>query len=105
MTLLRPPLLRDTSISSHYRVMEMNMVDTQSVAADQLKSIIERVERLEEEKKALSDDIKDVLSEAKANGFQTAIIRQIVKLRRKDRDERMEEEAILELYKQALGMA
>lgn len=81
------------------------MVDTQSVAADQLKSIIERVERLEEEKKALSDDIKDVYAEAKANGFDTKVLRNIVRLRKQDRDERMEQEAILELYLQALGMA
>jgi uncharacterized protein (UPF0335 family) len=81
------------------------MVDTQSVAADQLKAIIERIERLEEEKKALADDIKDVYAEAKANGFDTKILRKIISLRKQDRDERMEEEAILELYKQALGMA
>jgi uncharacterized protein (UPF0335 family) len=81
------------------------MDETQSVAADQLKSIIERIERLEEEKKALSDDIKDVYGEAKANGFDTKVLRKIVSLRKQDRDERMEEEAILELYKQALGMA
>lgn len=80
------------------------MDETQSVAADQLKSIIERIERLEEEKKALSDDIKDVYGEAKANGFDTKVLRKIVSLRKQDRDERMEEEAILELYKQALGM-
>ncbi|MCZ8316395.1 DUF2312 domain-containing protein [Phreatobacter sp.] len=81
------------------------MADTQSVAADQLKSIIERIERLEEEKKALSDDIKDVYGEAKANGFDTKVLRKIISLRKQDRDERMEQEAILELYLQALGMA
>ncbi len=87
------------------RPLEPHMVDTQSVAADQLKSIIERIERLEEEKKALSDDIKDVYGEAKANGFDTKVLRKIVSLRKQDRDERMEQEAILELYLQALGMA
>jgi len=81
------------------------MVDTQSVAADQLRSIIERVERLEEEKNALSNDIRDVYAEAKANGFDKRVLKRIVALRRQDRDQRMEEEAILELYKQALGMA
>lgn len=81
------------------------MVDTQSVAADQLKSIIERIERLEEEKKALSDDIRDVYGEAKANGFDTRVLRKIISLRKQDRDERMEQEAILELYLQALNMA
>ncbi len=81
------------------------MVDTQSVAADQLRSIIERIERLHEEKAALSDDVRDVLGEAKANGFDTRVIKKILAMRRQDRDERMEEEAITELYKQALGMA
>ena len=69
-----------------------------------LRSFIERIERLEEEKKTIADDIKDVYAEAKANGFDTKILRKIVSLRKQDRDERMEEEAILELYKQALGM-
>jgi uncharacterized protein (UPF0335 family) len=78
--------------------------NTQSVAADQLKSIIERIERLEEEKKALSDDIKDVYGEAKANGFDTKVLRKLVALRKIDRDERMEQQAIMDLYCQALGM-
>lgn len=81
------------------------MTDIQSVAADQLKQIVERIERLEEEKKALAADIKDVYAEAKANGFDTKALRKIVSLRKQDRDERMEEEAVLELYKQALGLA
>jgi uncharacterized protein (UPF0335 family) len=81
------------------------MVDTESVAADQLKSIVERIERLEEEKKALQDDIKDVYGEAKANGFDVKVLRKIVSLRKLDHDKRLEEEAILELYKQALGLA
>lgn len=80
------------------------MDQTQSVAADQLKSIVERIERLEEEKAALSGDIKDVYAEAKANGFDIKVLRTIISLRKKDRDERMEQEAILDLYKQALGM-
>jgi uncharacterized protein (UPF0335 family) len=76
-----------------------------SIAADQLKAFIERIERLEEEKKALSDDIKDVYGEAKGTGFDTKIIRKIVALRKKDHAERKEEEAIMELYLEALGMA
>jgi uncharacterized protein (UPF0335 family) len=75
-----------------------------SVAADELKAIIERIERLEEEKASLSSDIKDVYAEAKANGFDTKILRKIVTLRKKDHAERKEEEAILELYLEALGM-
>jgi uncharacterized protein (UPF0335 family) len=97
--------IREPCGSLEIRARSIRMVDTQSVAADQLKAIIERVERLEEEKKALSDDIKDVYAEAKANGFDTKVLRKIISLRKQDRDQRMEEEAILELYKQALGMA
>jgi len=75
------------------------------VAADQLKSIIERIERLEEEKAGIAGDIKDVYSEAKANGFDVKVLRKIISLRKKDHAERQEEDAILELYLQALGMA
>ena len=73
-------------------------------AKDQLKSVIERVERLEEEKEALAADIREVYSEAKANGFDTKIIRQVVRLRKLDRADRQEQEAILDLYLSALGM-
>ncbi len=73
-------------------------------AKDQLKAFVERVERLEEEKKALSDDIRDVYAEAKGNGFDVKALRQVVKLRKQDKDERAEQEAILETYLQALGM-
>ena len=73
-------------------------------AKDHLKAFVERVERLEEEKKALSDDIRDVYSEAKANGFDVKALRQVVRLRKQDVDERKEQEAILETYLQALGM-
>ena len=73
-------------------------------AKDQLKSIIERIERLEEEKKAIADDIRDVYAEAKANGFDVKALRMIVRLRKQDADERREQEAILETYMHALGM-
>lgn len=82
-----------------------SQVDPSSVAADQLKSIIERIERLEEEKAGIAGDIKDVYAEAKANGFDPKVLRKIISLRKRDHDERQEEEAILELYLQALGMA
>ena len=75
-----------------------------NVSADQLRLLIERIERLEEEKKGISDDIKDVYAEAKGTGFDTKIMKQIVKLRKKTRDARMEEEALLETYKAALGL-
>jgi uncharacterized protein (UPF0335 family) len=74
-----------------------------SIAADQLKAFIERIERLEDEKKALADDIKEVYAEAKGTGFDTKIMRKIISLRKKDHAERQEEEAIMELYLQALG--
>lgn len=77
---------------------------TTSFARDQLKAIVERVERLEEEKKAISDDIKDVFAEAKANGFDVKALRTIIRLRKQDADERKEHEAILEVYMHALGM-
>lgn len=73
-------------------------------AKDQLKAIIERVERLEEEKKAISDDIRDVFAEAKVNGFDVKALRTIVKMRKQDANERQEQEAILETYLHALGM-
>jgi uncharacterized protein (UPF0335 family) len=80
-------------------------VDPSSVAADQLKSIIERIERLEEEKAGIAGDIKDVYAEAGANGFDVKVLREIVRLRKQDHDERQEHDAVLETYLTALGMA
>ena len=80
------------------------MSDAGGVARDQLRAFVERIERLEEEKKSIADDIKDVYAEAKGNGFDVKIRRQVVRLRKKDKNERMEEEAVLDLYLQALGM-
>lgn len=74
-------------------------------AKDQLKSIVERVERLEEEKAALSGDIKEVYAEAKGHGFDTKIVRQVVRIRKMDTTEREERDALLDLYMSALGMA
>ena len=73
-------------------------------AKDQLKAIIERIERLEEEKKTISDDIRDVYAEGKGNGFDVQALRAIVRLRKQDPNERAEAETILETYMQALGM-
>lgn len=75
-----------------------------NVAADQLRLFIERVERLEEEKKGIADDIRDVYAEAKSNGYDTKTIREIVKLRRMEPHARREREALLDTYKAALGM-
>ncbi|MBN8808501.1 MAG: DUF2312 domain-containing protein [Sphingomonas sp.] len=74
------------------------------VAAEELKLLIERAERLEEEKKGIADDIKDVMAEAKSRGYDTKAIRKIMSIRKKKREEYHEEEAILETYMQALGM-
>lgn len=76
----------------------------QTVAAGQLRAFIERIERLEEEKADIGNDIKEVFAEAKGTGFDTKAIRTIIRLRKKDQAEREEEEAILDLYKNALGM-
>jgi len=75
------------------------------VAAGQLRSLIERIERLEEEKAALAADIREVYAEAKGTGFDTKAMRQIVRLRKLDQSERQEQEALLDLYLHALGMA
>lgn len=80
------------------------MTDAHGIARDQLKSFIERIERMEEEKKTIADDIKDVYGEAKATGFDTKALRKIIALRKQDEQERMEEEAILDTYLIALGM-
>ena len=73
-------------------------------AKDHLKAFVERIERLEEEKRAIADDVRDVYAEAKANGFDSKALRAIVRLRKEDADERREHETIVETYMQALGM-
>jgi uncharacterized protein (UPF0335 family) len=74
------------------------------IAKDHLKAFVERIERLEEEKKTIADDIRDVYAEAKANGFDTKALRVVIRMRKEDADERKEHEAILETYLHALGM-
>jgi len=73
-------------------------------AKDHLKAFVERIERLEEEKKAIADDVRDVYAEAKANGFDIKALRAIVRLRKQDADERREHETLVETYMHALGM-
>ncbi|MCG8593240.1 MAG: DUF2312 domain-containing protein [Kiloniellales bacterium] len=80
------------------------MADVGGIAADRLKSFIERIERLEEEKAALTADIREVYAEAKATGFDTKIMRQVVKLRKMDSNDRQEQEELLDLYKRAVGL-
>ncbi len=75
-----------------------------TIAADELRLLIERIERLEEEKKAIADDVKDVYAEAKARGYDTKTMRAIVRLRRMEAHVRQEADALLETYKAALGL-
>ncbi|ABS13879.1 DUF2312 domain-containing protein [Brucella anthropi] len=84
----------------------MDEIESSAVnaAASELRSIIERVERLEEEKAAIANDVKDVLGEAKGRGYDTKAIKTIIRLRKKDANERLEEETILQTYMAALGM-
>lgn len=80
------------------------MIDT-NPAADELRAFIERYEQLEQERKAISDGMKEVMAEAKGRGYDVKVLRKVIALRKRDRDDIAEEEAILEMYKAALGMA
>ncbi len=80
------------------------MADVGGVAADHLRSFIERIERLEEEKKALADDIKEIFAEAKGTGFDVKAMRAILRLRKMDKADYQEQEYMIDLYKHALGM-
>ena len=99
----RSPIAKETFDACHRRGRTKNKPATR-FAKDQLKAIIERIERLEEEKKATSDDIRDVYAEAKGNGFDAKALRTIVRLRKQDTDERREQQEVLETYMHALGM-
>jgi uncharacterized protein (UPF0335 family) len=110
---MRPAAKRAAFLFNHQFIQEYPMATTAAAvkeapatkfAKDQLKAIIERIERLEEEKKTISDDIRDVYAEAKGNGFDVKALRTIVRLRKQDENERAEQETILETYMQALGM-
>ncbi len=79
-------------------------VEVGGIAADRLRSIVERIERLEEERKALANDIKDIYAEAKSAGFDVKVLRQIISLRKKEPAEVEEQETLLDLYRRALGM-
>ena len=80
------------------------MPDVGGIAGERLRSLIERIERLEEEKRTLSADIKEVYAEAKGTRFDTKIMRQIIRLRKMDKDDLDEQETLLDIYKRALGM-
>jgi uncharacterized protein (UPF0335 family) len=80
------------------------MPNVGGIAGDRLKSFVERIERLDEERKAIAEDIKEVFAEAKGTGFDVKIMRQILKIRKMDKDDLDEQEALLDVYKRALGM-
>lgn len=83
----------------------MTFVRSDSVAQDQLRAFVERIERMDEELKAINDDKKEIYAEAKGNGFDTKVLKKVIQIRRQDPNERMEQEALLDLYLAALGMA
>ena len=93
-----------TTLSRRPKKARSADADVGGIAAQQLRAVVERIERLEEEKKALADDIKEVYAEAKGNGFDTKIMRQVIRLRRMDKDDLDEQESLIDIYKRALGM-
>ncbi len=96
--------LSSASTSIQPEIKEVTMAEVGGIAGDHLRSFIERIERLEEEKAALAADIKDVYAEAKGTGFDVKIMRQLIRLRKMEDHDRTEQEEILDLYKRALGM-
>ncbi|HEY5598798.1 MAG TPA: DUF2312 domain-containing protein [Kiloniellales bacterium] len=80
------------------------MNDVGGIGAERLRSFVERIERLEEEKAALAADIREVYAEAKGNGFDTKVMRQVIRLRKMETTDRQEQEALLDLYKRAVGL-
>ncbi len=94
-----------TALFNNWRRENLSEIGHNSlVAGDQLKALVERVERLEEEKAAIASDVKDIFAEAKANGYDVKIIRKVLRLRKVDAAKRKEEEAMIDLYLNALGM-
>ena len=92
------------AVTAHAMPETGDVSSSEGVAADELRAFIERIERLEEEKAGIAGDIKEVMAELKGRGFDVKAVQTILRLRKKDHSERTEEEAILELYMQALGM-
>ena len=85
-------------------VVEKDQAETGGIAADRLRSIVDRIERLEEEKKALASDIKDIYAEAKSAGFDVKVLRQLIRVRKQEAAEVEEQETMLDVYRRALGM-
>lgn len=100
----KPASLQTTGRAMSQAATKSEDTEVGGIAADRLRSIIERVERLEEEKKALSSDIKDIMAEAKSAGFEVKVIRQILRIRKQEPADVEEQETLLDLYRRALGM-
>jgi len=100
----KPASLQTTGRTMAQAAAKNDDTEVGGIAADRLRSIIERIERLEEEKKALSSDIKDIMAEAKSAGFDVKVIRQVLRIRRQEPAEVEEQETLLDLYRRALGM-
>lgn len=96
--------MSDTNVAGFRQQQDSTANDTGGVSGQRLKAFIERVERLEEEKAGLAEDIKDIMAEAKGTGFDTKTMRKVIRLRKMDKQKRMEEEELLELYKSAIGL-
>lgn len=94
----------DEAKASRQRQADSPDSDVGGIAADRLRSIVDRIERLEQERKALGDDIKDIYSEAKSAGFDVKVVRQIIRLRKQEPADVEEQETLLDLYRRALGM-
>ena len=86
------------------QVVEKSEAKTGGIAADRLRSLVERIERLEEERKALGSDIKDIYAEAKSAGFDTKVLRQLIRIRKQEPADVEEQETLLDVYRRALGM-
>jgi uncharacterized protein (UPF0335 family) len=85
-------------------VVEKDQAETGGIAADRLRSLVDRIERLEEERKALGSDIKDIYAEAKSAGFDVKVLRQLIRVRKQEAAEVEEQETMLDVYRRALGM-
>lgn len=96
--------LEDTDTLDNDVLDEKGAAKTGGIAADRLRSLIERIERLEEERKALGSDIKDIYSEAKSAGFDVTVIRQLIRIRKQEPADVVEQETLLDVYRRALGM-
>lgn len=96
--------MSETNVTDFRKQQDSTANDAGGVSGQRLKAFIERVERLEEEKAALAEDIKDIMAEAKAVGFDTKTMRKIIRLRKMDKEKRREEEELLEMYKSAIGL-